>query len=101
MIYDFVESFNNKTLFRNIIIILIFIYFFRKLSIGLNIILGIAFAMICIVYLYEKETKVIEIEKEQYKEKLESINPTPINIDSNKDLINFLFSVQAFYVYNP
>ena len=72
-----------------------------NLSIGLNIILALVFALICIIYLYEKETRAIEIEKEQYKEKHDSINPTPKNIDSDKDIINFLFSIQDFYVFNP
>lgn len=72
-----------------------------QLSIGLNIILGLILAVVTILYLYEKETTAIELEKEQYEEKLESINPSPKNITGDNDLINFLFSVQDFYVFNP
>lgn len=100
-IYTFVESLNNKELFRNIVIIIVFVYLSASYTIKLNIIFSIVLAVICILYLYEKERNTINIEEEQHKAKLASINPEPKNIKENKDLINFIFSVQDFYVYNP
>ena len=102
-IYTFISSFDNKILFRNIIIILIFLYFFMKLTIGLNIILALVFGIITVLYLYEKETLFTEIEKKQIQEKLNTIQPKTERIQTHgdKDLIEFLFSVQDFYRWNP
>jgi hypothetical protein len=99
--YSLLESFNNQQLFRNIVITIIFIFFFMKMNIGLNILLGLFFAFVCVIYLYEKETTTAQIEKEQYQRELESIKPEPQKIRDNKDIIDFLFSVQDFYVFNP
>lgn len=100
-IYTLIDSFNNKELFRNIVIVLVFLFFFLKLSVGLNIILALALAVICILYLTEKETQADQVEHEQYKRKLETIKPAPIKITEDKDMIDFLFSIQDFYVFNP
>lgn len=99
-IFTFISSFDNKILFRNIIIILIFIYFFIKLDIGLNLILGLILAIIVILYFTEKESIQTEIIKEQYETKLNTIKPKPKHIVDD-DIVDFVFSVQDFYVFNP
>ena len=102
-IYTFISSFDNKILFRNIVIILIFLYFFMKLTIGLNIILALVLGVIAVLYLYEKETLFTQIEEKQIKEKLNIIQPKTERVQSHNDidLIEFLFSVQDFYRWNP
>ena len=99
-IYTLISSYDNKRLFRNIIIILVFIYFFIKLDIGLNIILGLSLAAIVVFYLTEKENIQTEVKKEQYETKLNTIKPK-IKEFKDEDIVDFVFSVQDFYVFNP
>jgi len=102
-IYTFINSFNNQILFRNIVILLIFLYFFLKLSIGLNIILALVLGIITILYLYEKETLFTQIEQRREEEKKSIIQPKTDQIQTrgDKDLTDFLFSIQDLYVFNP
>ena len=100
-IYKLIDSFDNKEIFSNSIIILIFIFFFLKLSIGLNVILAIVLAVTVILYLTEKENDINQLEHEQTKKKIASLKPTPKNIIEDKDFVDFIFSVQDFYVFNP
>jgi hypothetical protein len=100
-IFTLVDSFDNHELFRNIVIILIFLFIFLKLTIGLNIILAIVLAVIVILYLTEKQSIVNEIEKKIFDTKLKTIKPIPKELNSDKDIIDFIFSVQDFYVFNP
>ena len=99
-IFTLIESYDNKRIFRNIVIILIFIFFFIKLNVGLNLILGLVLALTVIFYLTEKENIQTEIKKEQYETKLNSIKPKPKEI-KDEDIVDFVFSVQDFYVFNP
>lgn len=99
-IFTTINSFDNKILFRNIVIILLFIYFFIKLNIGLNVIFGIILAIVVIMYFTEKESIQTEIKKEQYENKLETIKPK-LQKNKEEDIVDFVFSVQDFYVFNP
>jgi hypothetical protein len=100
-IYNLVESFNNKEIFKNIVIVLVFLFFFIKIPIGLNILLALFLAVVCIIYLKERETYADIVEDEQFKRKQATIKPKPKYFNNDKDMIDFLFSVQDFYVFNP
>jgi len=98
-LFTFFESFNNVELFRNICIVLIFIYFFLKLTIGLNIILALALAILVILYLVDKKQVSVENNAKNFEIKKNMIKPKMIY--DNDDLVDFIFSVQDFYAYNP
>lgn len=104
-IYSLINSFNNKILFRNIIIILIFIYIFNKLEVSISVILGLVLSVAVIMYLYSKEKKQSDLEEEQLEEKKNTIKPKLNKLvevpHQNDDLIDFLFSIQDFYRFNP
>lgn len=100
-VYGLVDSFNNYELFRNIVIILIFLFIFLKLTIGLNIILALVLAVIVILYLTEKQNRENEIERSSFQTKLKTIKPIPKVLNDDKDIIDFMFSIQDFYVFNP
>jgi hypothetical protein len=72
-------------------------------NIGLNIILGLFFSGVTILYLHERITSKLELEEEQYKEKIKNIKPEIPKIKSrmDKDIIDLVFSIQDFYIYNP
>lgn len=104
MVYNFIESLDKKTLFNYIVICLIIYLYFRDVSIGLNIIIVIFSCYIAITFLHEKQTNLLELESEQMKKKLDSIRPkleTSYSFEDKKDIVDFIYSVQDLYVYNP
>lgn len=102
-VYTFIESFHNNEVFRNALIIIFFIMLFLQISVELNIILGLIIASGLILYLKEKDNIKIQTEEKENETKLSFIKPQPqkINKDKDKDFIDFIFSVQDFYVFNP
>jgi len=101
-IYSFIESINNQLLFLYIVIIIIFIYFFIKIDIRLNVFLALILAIGVILYINEKEQRVHQIEENILNTKKSAIKPeSPHLTNINKDLIDFIFSVQDFYQFNP
>ncbi|ARF11767.1 hypothetical protein Klosneuvirus_2_203 [Klosneuvirus KNV1] len=101
--YTFIDSFRNNEIFRNTLIIIAFILFFLQISIELNIILGLVLAYLLILYLKEKDDIRIQTEEKEKDTKLSFIKPhfEKINKEKDKDFIDFVFSVQDFYVFNP
>jgi len=100
-IYELIESYNNKEIFRNSVIIIIFLFIFMNLSIGLNIVFGLILAFCCILYLTGKKYSTDKIEIDENNKKLEYLKPTPTKITDDKNIVDFIFSVQDFYVFNP
>lgn len=100
-VYTFIDNINNSELFRNIIIIIVVILFFINKHIGLNIILALGIATIIIFYLAEKKEIIKNTEDEQYKTKVETIKPHAEKLQDTPELIDFLFTIQDFYVFNP
>lgn len=92
---------NNKTIFWLIIIFILTIYLFSKYDIGINILLGFIVAFIIIIYLYNN-VKTIENEKQKIiKNKHNLIIPEQTVSKKYNDVVNFLFSIQDFYIYSP
>ncbi len=100
-IFSLIDSFDNKSLFFYIGIILLLILYFRNKIIGLNIILALAFGVIIILYLNDAKTFRNELEKKQQAHKLSMIKPPPKKIADKNDIIDLLFSIQDLYPYNP
>lgn len=100
-LFTLIQSFGNYELFRNIVIILIFLFIFLKLTIGLNIILALVLAISVVLYLTEKQSISNEINKTLFDTKLHTIKPIPKKLKDDNDIIDFIFSVQDFYVLNP
>lgn len=102
-IYTFVDSLDNKTLFLYIFIAIIIIGIISKFSITLNIFFGLIIATIVIMFLYEQKTHSKTLHETQVNEKLKTIKPEAPMLTEKKDeqLIDFLFSIQDFYIYNP
>lgn len=96
-----IESLDNKTLFTYIIIILIVLFIFSKLNIDLNLLYGTFIAIVILYYVNNHiQNKKINYEKLETN-KSNMIKPTPTNSKKYTDIVNFLFSIQDFYIYNP
>jgi len=101
-LYTIFNNIENYVIFKFIVIIIIGYIVFRNKKIGLNVLLGIVCAIIVILYIYDKNKVLLETVNEEYIKKLDSIEPTLKTLSTkNRDLIDFLFSIQDFYGYNP
>jgi hypothetical protein len=100
-LYEIIRGVNNKNLFIYGTIIFISIIYFKPKEIQLNIILALIIAALIINYKYDKSKNTIEGEEQEKDLKREQIVPNPINYGDKDDLIDFLFSVQDWYHYNP
>lgn len=95
-----IENSDNKTLFLYGLILIVALYLFQKIFIGLNIIFGICLGVLLIMYLNTRYQKEETETKEIYDNKLKYIRPKPKKISSYPLFIDFLFSIQDFYQYN-
>lgn len=102
-LYTILENIDNRHLFVYIIIILFSIFYFKRFSIGINIIIALFFGLAVINYLNEKNTVSNEIEDIQQETKLDAIKPDPVKLRERKDtdIIDYIFSIQDLYEYNP
>lgn len=83
------------------VIIIITVFIFSKIEIQPNIIIGIVVSFI-IIYLLHTNVTIAENNKKSLSEyKLNSIYPKTKNISNYDKIINFLFSVQDLYSFNP
>jgi hypothetical protein len=54
-----------------------------------------------ILYFEERTKYTNDVQTKQLETKLENIKPEPKNFKGHDDIIEFVFSIQDFYVYNP
>lgn len=100
-LYTITESFNKTTTFLALIIIIFSIFYFKNKRIGLNIFLGLIISIAIISYINERNVVLKEEAQEQQNIEYEAIKPTSENIKEHNELIDFFFSIQDFYRYNP
>lgn len=99
--FVFLESIDNHNLFLYITIIIFSLFIFKNREIGLNIFLALILGGIVVYYLYDRKTTTTEQEEERYRKKLDSIRPEPNDFKDRRDIIDFLFTIQDLYPYNP
>lgn len=98
-----------RTAFLYVVIIVVCIAIWRRLcpSVGLNIVLGIAVALILIMYWRgkadgkESHLGADEVDEAYQDVKARTIRPPLGNIEGNPDLVDFLFSVRELYSFSP
>lgn len=100
-IYNIIRGINNSRLFKYLTLIILSYLFFKNKNIGLNVFLAIIIAISFIIYNYDEIETKRNIQEEQQNIKRESIKPTITNFKDKDDLVDFLFSVQDMYHYNP
>lgn len=96
-----IDNIDNKTLFYYIVIIILILFIISKIDVKLNIILGFFISIIIIYYLYFKNEKSIIQHTQEINNKIYNINPKSQNITKNEDIVNYIFSIQDLYIYNP
>lgn len=91
---------DGQTIFIYFVITVILIAIFKNIDMGINIL--VAFMLSCVIILFlnssyiSKQQEIDDIIKEKY----DSINPKTETVRSYPEIIDFLFSIQDFYMYN-
>lgn len=100
-LYNFITNLDQKTVFLFSVVFAIIIFFFQKINITLGIIVGLCLWIGIVSYVTSHQEQNIINKQIQHDTKLKEIRPIPQNFDKYDDIINFCFSVQDFYAYNP
>ena len=100
-IFRNLETSDNTVLFKYLVILIIFLAIFRLLPIGINIVFGIGLAVLLVLYLNSKKQYDEKQKEELMDSKKKQIRPKPIRIQDYEDLVNFIYSIQDLYIYNP
>ena len=100
-VYQILETADKQTVFIYAVILLLSISLFKRHVIGLNIIFGVFVAIVIIMYKSEQNNVKGNQAENIYNTKLQSIKPQPKNLEKESNIIDFLFSVQELYNYNP
>jgi hypothetical protein len=95
------DNISNKTLFNYIIISITILCFFKTKDIKINFIFGFCICMIIIYYINNKTKQKKEKNDKILEEKTKIILPTPKNSNQYEEILNYLYSIQDFYIYNP
>jgi len=96
-----INNTDNVTLFWYIIIFVLTLYAFSRINVTLNIVYGTFIVLLILYFLNNEYTKTKTTINNILKEKNNSIIPKSGRLKNYNNIINFLFSIQDFYVYNP
>src|SRR5277367_2350908 len=100
-LYNFITNLDQKTIFLFASAFTVILFVFQKINITLGVIVGLCLWIGIIAYVTSHQEQDIENHKLQHDTKLNKIKPIPHNFSKYDDVINFCFSVQDFYAYNP
>lgn len=101
MVYQYIKQIDGKSLFFYIIIFIICLLYFNNKNITLSTILGIIIAITLIYTINEKNTIDQTNKDVQHDVKLNSIHPKPTYLGDYREITDFVFTIQDFYMYNP
>jgi len=91
---------DGTTIFIYSIIVIIMLAIFKNLDVGVNILVALLLSILIILFtnsLYKDQQETID---NIYKEKYDSIVPKTETVKTYPEMVDYLFSIQDFYVYN-
>lgn len=100
-LYKYIDTWDGKMLFTYISIFLFVLWYFSTKKIGTNFLVSLIVAAFVINYFNHKTITSVDSKKDIIKLKKEHIKPKTKNGFKHHDVVNFLFSVQDLYHYNP
>lgn len=100
-LYEYINEIDKSSIFFFVIVFLIFVIFFKNYELKINSIVGIFFAFFYIIYMNEKNKKTKNDDIYLRQKKAIVIEPEVKKLNKYDDVIDFLFSIQDFYIYNP
>ena len=99
-LYALYKATDNEARFKYIGIIIGVMAMISNVKIGLNIVLGLVIAYALIRYNHDKNIHDTTSGSELFHKKAEQIIPE-IRFKKYPDIVDFIFSIQDFYNYNP
>lgn len=99
--FAIINKLDSHTKFKYIAIFIVSLFLLQKQKIGLNIILALFMASVVVYYMYDKSVKQASDLERQHELKESMIQPDLENVHKYKDIVDFLFSIQDMYSYNP
>ncbi len=101
-LYEYIDTFDGDRVFIYCVIFILILFFFIKISIGLNILVAIIIGAFIISYLNHRfitnsytQDKIVNIKKD-------AITPELFTESKERpDIVAFLFSIQDVYANNP
>lgn len=98
-LYKYIDTWNGNTLFIYITISLFILWYMSKKNIDLKVtVIVITFI---ISYLNHHSITTIDTEKDIQNLKKEFIKPQLLNTSEKNVVIDFVYSIQDIYIYNP
>jgi hypothetical protein len=102
-LYDYINSYDSKSIFLYLIIFVLLLSYFKSSSVGTNILIALIIGTFIVVYINAGKESSESNDQIQMKTKYDNIRPQSKakKIKNYPDLTNFVFSIQDFYVENP
>jgi hypothetical protein len=95
------DKLSNKEIFNYVITFIIILFIFSRIDISLNILYGTFIGIIVLVFIYNDNQRKKNIHNDIIELEKSDLIPQKKYINNHEDVINFLFSIQDLYVYNP
>src|SRR5690349_12803914 len=92
---------SNKDLFKYGVIAFVIFYIILKASLAINALFALIISIIVIGHWDAYNKTQYAISEHILQEKQQLLRPNPKLINKYDEMVNFLFSIQDFYVYNP
>jgi hypothetical protein len=96
-----IEKSDKETKFIYFVIIILILAIFTRINIKLNIVFACFMIILIISYLSTSKTNQEFMEKDILDNKKKLLRLKNKKIEEYPELVNFLFSIQDFYRYNP
>ncbi len=100
-IYNFINNLDQKQIFLFASIFVFTLWIFKNISIKLSVVVGLVIWIGIIIYLNQKKEQDTGDKNNEHNIKLQTIKPKPKNFSKYDNVIDFFFSIQDLYVYNP
>lgn len=95
------DTLTAKSLFIYATVVCLSIAYFRHFTVSSGIWMGLLIAGIIVFILYEYTKSELLTDKYLHETKLNNIYPHMTYVNQYDDIVDFVFSVQDFYIYNP
>lgn len=101
-LYKHIDKWNGEKTFIYIVTFIVIIWFLLGRDIKLNLLVALLVASFIVSYLNDRSIRQADTQEDIKEIKLNAIKPKlNDNSEKNRSIIDFLFSIQDLYPYNP
>lgn len=100
-LHEYIDTWNGHHTFIYVTVLIFVLWIFYKRDYKINVLIAILVAYFIISYLNHKSITTADTLEDIFKKKKKSIKPEATETFEQENVINFLFSIQDLYKYNP